>query len=223
MRGTSGTASRRRCRCCRWRFFTIGNLGQVRVSYLDAPEHSPLKHVGFRRSVLGRHPATGREAGRHAGRDEGLGRAGRESRRGGRPFHGLVAGLGLPKARADVAALLVGALMMAYSGWFASRKRERLGRHLLLGIDAVVILAMLAVRLIQAESHQPVWPVLLAGLAFFYLWWLGILLFDLAFIWHRYIRNSVAIRTLAEWSRGRDAQPIVTLRWPRRQPPGAAR
>jgi len=28
-------------------FFTIGKVGEVRVSYLDAPESSELRHVGF--------------------------------------------------------------------------------------------------------------------------------------------------------------------------------
>ena len=36
------------------------------------------------------------------------------------------------------------------------------------------------------------WPVILAGTAFLYLWWLAALTFDLAFIWHYYIRHSVA-------------------------------
>ena len=47
----------------------------------------------------------------------------------------------------------------------------------------------------------------MAGLAFLYLWWLGILLFDLTFVWHRYIRCSVAIDTLRQWRRNQDATP----------------
>lgn len=62
------------------------------------------------------------------------------------------------------------------------------------------------------DAHAPVWQVVPAGLAFLYPWWLGILIFDLAFVWHRYIRNSVAVRTLSEWYRGQDAWPDVTLR-----------
>jgi hypothetical protein len=37
------------------------------------------------------------------------------------------------------------------------------------------------------------WPVFLAGAMFLYLWWLVALLFDLTFVWHRYIRMSVPI------------------------------
>jgi hypothetical protein len=40
-----------------------------------------------------------------------------------------------------------------------------------------------------------------------YLWWLGILLFDLAFVWHRYVRNAVAVDALRQWAHGRDASP----------------
>jgi hypothetical protein len=53
--------------------------------------------------------------------------------------------------------------------------------------------------------HPPFWPVLLGGAAFLYLWWLAALIFDLAFIWQRYVRNSVANDRLREWQEyGRD-------------------
>jgi hypothetical protein len=48
--------------------------------------------------------------------------------------------------------------------------------------------------------NQPVWPVILAGAAFLYLWWLAILIFDLAFVWHRYIRRSTTNDRLREWN-----------------------
>ena len=41
-----------------------------------------------------------------------------------------------------------------------------------------------------ALDQGPVWPVFLASPAFLYLWWLAILLFDLTFVWHLYIRWS---------------------------------
>jgi hypothetical protein len=47
--------------------------------------------------------------------------------------------------------------------------------------------------------HPPVWPVLLSGAAFLYLWWLAALIFDLAFVWHRYVRRSVANDLLRQW------------------------
>ena len=42
----------------------------------------------------------------------------------------------------------------------------------------------------RGAQGAPIWPVFVAGVAFLYLWWLGILVFDLAFMWHRYIRRS---------------------------------
>ena len=49
------------------------------------------------------------------------------------------------------------------------------------------------------RPQQPVWPVVLATGGFLYLWWLSALIFDLGFVWHRYVRRSVAIDRLAEW------------------------
>jgi hypothetical protein len=41
-------------------------------------------------------------------------------------------------------------------------------------------------------DRGPVWPVLLGLPAFLYLWWLVVILFDLTFIWHLYIRYNGA-------------------------------
>jgi hypothetical protein len=49
-------------------------------------------------------------------------------------------------------------------------------------------------------SHPSIWPVLLAGAAFLYAWWLATLLFDLAFTWQRYVRRSVANDRLLQWN-----------------------
>jgi hypothetical protein len=47
--------------------------------------------------------------------------------------------------------------------------------------------------------RPPVWPVFLAGAGYLYLWWLATLIFDLAFVWQRYVRRSVANDRLSEW------------------------
>ncbi len=49
-------------------------------------------------------------------------------------------------------------------------------------------------------ARPPVWPVLLSGAIFLYLWWLAALIFDLGFVWHRYIRHSLATDRLMLWS-----------------------
>lgn len=46
----------------------------------------------------------------------------------------------------------------------------------------------------------PIWPLVLAGAAFLYLLWLGSLVFDLAFVWQRYTRNSITNDRLREWN-----------------------
>jgi hypothetical protein len=92
------------------------------------------------------------------------------------------------------------------TGWWVGRKPNR-GRWTLLGVGTAAIGYIVLDRLLGGDSAKPTWPMLLAGLAFLYLWWLGILLFDLTFVWHRYIRNSVAIDTLRQWQRGSDAAP----------------
>ena len=43
-----------------------------------------------------------------------------------------------------------------------------------------------------ALDRGPIWPVFLGGAAALYLWWLAIVLFDLTFVWHLYIRFSGA-------------------------------
>lgn len=41
-------------------------------------------------------------------------------------------------------------------------------------------------------DRGPIWPVLLGLPAFLYLWWLVVILFDLTFVWHLYIRYNGA-------------------------------
>ena len=127
-----------------------------------------------------------------------------------RDFLRVVAVFGISGDRAGVVAVVVAGALIAMTGWLAPR-RARFARHLLMGAGTLVVSIMVIGRMVEASNQSltttAVWPVALAGLAFFYLWWLGILLFDLAFIWHRYIRYSVAVRTLSEWHRGLDARP----------------
>ena len=102
-------------------------------------------------------------------------------------------------------ALLVVAFAIASSGWLLPR-RPNIGRRWLIGFGTSVI-AFIVVKRLAEGTMPPIWPVVLAGAAFLYLWWLGILMFDLTFIWHRYVRRSVAVETLLQWKHGRDAEP----------------
>ena len=62
------------------------------------------------------------------------------------------------------------------------------------GVATGLIVARLLWR--NAKDHPDenpdLWPVLLCVAAFLYLWWLAAQLFDLVFIWHRYIRSNLA-------------------------------
>ena len=49
-------------------------------------------------------------------------------------------------------------------------------------------------------THPPTWPVVVSGVAFLYLWWLATLVFDLVFVWQRYVRGSTANDRLREWN-----------------------
>ena len=42
------------------------------------------------------------------------------------------------------------------------------------------------------------WPLLVGGAAFLYLWWFAALVFDLVFVWHRYIRHNATDRLMVD-------------------------
>jgi|GEM_PF-715305 len=49
------------------------------------------------------------------------------------------------------------------------------------------------------STRSSTWPVLVSAAAFLYLWWLAALMFDLSFVWERYIRQSVMHDALRRW------------------------
>lgn len=48
----------------------------------------------------------------------------------------------------------------------------------------------------DVPAGGPLWPVVLALLAFLYLWWLATLIFNMTVIWHWYVRNEESQRYL---------------------------
>ncbi len=74
-----------------------------------------------------------------------------------------------------------------------SRLRPGWGMRTLLIPGAIAIAYV--VYHFAGETHENLWPMFPAGAVFLYLWWLVALLFDLTFVWHRYIRMSVPIFT----------------------------
>ena len=93
-------------------------------------------------------------------------------------------------------ALLLVALVFAFSWLF-----PRLGMVPLIGLGTAAIVGKLGFDLWTRHDSArigPLWPVLLALLAFLYLWWLAALLFDLVFVWHWYVRHARVLLRIDE-------------------------
>jgi len=103
-------------------------------------------------------------------------------------------------ARARLALIAAVALVMGLA-WSAKRYRSVRGHRVLVGAGALACL-LLALN----DRGGPDLAALGGSIAFLYLWRLGMIVFDLAFVWHRYIRNGVSVRTLRDWRLERDAQ-----------------
>ncbi|HKI05794.1 MAG TPA: hypothetical protein VKK31_27685 [Thermoanaerobaculia bacterium] len=98
--------------------------------------------------------------------------------------------------------LVAAAVVLVGAIYVMSKLFPKWGMRTLLipGSLAVAIYAYLAVHGPGVPPHQgDLWPVFLAGAMFLYLWWLVALLFDLVFVWHRYIRMSVPIFKGSSW------------------------
>ena len=93
--------------------------------------------------------------------------------------------------------LILAAGLVFFVPMASSRWRFWGGTPLLIIVGGMSVLFLVGVVMVHAASRPhapamgPLWPLLLAGAAFFYLWWLAALVFNLAFVWHRYIRYSV--------------------------------
>jgi hypothetical protein len=112
---------------------------------------------------------------------------------------------GGPRFKVLFGAVAVAALGKVVSGFdqlFHSATGRR--RHFrffgaTVGVGALALLATAAVNLVPASGRvasDRLWPAILSGAAFIYLWWLSALLFDLVFVWQRYIRTSLVVKIL---------------------------
>jgi hypothetical protein len=80
-----------------------------------------------------------------------------------------------------------------------SRRRSGRGQKPMIWIVGLVLLVFAIANEAMVDAHHgPLWRVIASILIFLYLWWLSSLLFDLAFVWHRYIRGDAARRFLRE-------------------------
>jgi hypothetical protein len=84
----------------------------------------------------------------------------------------------------------------------ATRHRHRTGRGQkpMIWLAGAVLVTFAIANEVRAQGieHGPLWRMFAGIAAFLYLWWLSSLLFDLLFVWHRYIQGDAAHRFLRE-------------------------
>jgi hypothetical protein len=64
-------------------------------------------------------------------------------------------------------------------------------------IGLLTIVGLMGDLILEAPKSE-LWPVVLGGAVFFYLWRVTALLFDLVFVWHRYVRHAAARHSIAD-------------------------
>jgi hypothetical protein len=125
--------------------------------------------------------------------------------------------------------LLVVAALLAISGWIygvPSWGRRvpvlpKLAGRFPVMVGALILAGAVLDRLLSdGVDFGEAASLLLGGTAFLLLWWLGMLLFGLAFVWHRYLRASVAVEAMRSWQQGHDAQPLPRMGLKRTETPG---
>lgn len=79
------------------------------------------------------------------------------------------------------------------------------GTRSLVAPGGLVVVCIVIYRIGTGDARQlpPIWPLVLA--AFLFLWRLAALLFDLAFVWHAYIRRSRVNQLVGDLRRVRKA------------------
>lgn len=84
-------------------------------------------------------------------------------------------------------------------GWISARLDCNIGMFGMLATGAAGICVLISSMLLGTSAA--VWPVVVAGIGFIYFWWIAALLFDLSFVWHRYIRCNVGMHRM-QWLGG---------------------
>lgn len=128
-------------------------------------------------------------------------------------------------AAAGKVTLCVAALVCALAAWLVPRALAPKGRRLLVTSGFLLSFGIVVLGRGGIGAGHSSLTELLACMPFVFLWWLGIILFDLAFVWHRYIREAVCVRTLRAWHNRQDAEadPMWGLGTGKDQTPGSIR
>lgn len=95
--------------------------------------------------------------------------------------------------------VLIALLVMGLT-WTTSIIKPSWGLAPLLSLGTLAMLGFVGYHFAMRESTEqaPLWPVFPAAAAFFYIWWLAALLFDLVFVWHVHIRQELALAHMEE-------------------------
>jgi hypothetical protein len=90
--------------------------------------------------------------------------------------------------------------------------RPNWGAKPMIALGAIAVAVTLIWILKDVENSGPAWPVVIAAVAFLYLWWLAALLFDLVVVWHLYIRSSLVNRQLKAMTRKKPHDVLANVR-----------
>jgi hypothetical protein len=88
----------------------------------------------------------------------------------------------------------------------------RFGAKTLILPGFLIVLAVVGSRIYVSLSASfgdrgSLWGMLLGAVAFLYLWWLAVVMFDLIFVWHHYVRGSARGATVMDRLRVMCARP----------------
>lgn len=110
-----------------------------------------------------------------------------------------------PRTQVGLIALVI--LVVSYLYNLFSR---RSGVWFMVAVGSTVAGSLVLARIVADSDHKTILPVLIGSAAFIYLWWLAVLVFDLTFIWHQYIRNALALERMQECFNNCYQQPFVS-------------
>jgi hypothetical protein len=112
-----------------------------------------------------------------------------------------------PTYGVQAVALIVAIVAGALASWFPAW-----GTRILPVIGLLTIVALFRDLILEAPRKSELWPVALGGVVFFYLWRITALLFDLVFVWHRYVRHAAALDSIAKvCDKGYEPSPLEKL------------
>jgi ABC-type multidrug transport system fused ATPase/permease subunit len=112
-------------------------------------------------------------------------------------------------SRDTMGCIALGVLLLSYLYNLFSRHS---GVWFMVTAGSLAAFSLVIANIMDDVDHKEIFPVLVGAVAFLYLWWLSVLVFDLSFIWHQYIRKSLALHRMQECFNNKYRQPFVSQR-----------